>query len=768
MPSITHQTGINNQNIMRLRVNRIALVQDLRVEHVCGRLLKVGVIELQDIATINKGTTAQDRTRLLLDLLPTKSRSTEWYKHFKESLQNPDDAGPETRRRCKLLVNFLDNTVIHRPTSQVSRFRDRPAHDVQEMTTLPRNIEQSDQAKLPYYSALPEIEKQICPDSNKEKIDNSGNNADLETDGENMQAKYPDDSHSTMTLVQGLFHQWLPTPENFRSLLDIPDSHRQRLLNSENSEAQEILANEEMALNKLRQVEVIAALARHKHLPSGFELCLCDAVQDILNHPELYHLCLKHFMSLEAADVMLIKEICSSYEGLLQTVDCHSVSEIVNKVTQTGLKLASMLTATNKFSDAGSILINTIQFLKQSTDLKYFIPRYQAYIKLMHTWNLACQPDMAESAYFEAVQMQYQITMMSFGQNMINDAELHAETSCMMLEHGSISSAFGWSRRALKEVDHEDHAAVVRVLCVAINSCCAHWHIKKAELLAIYVVQYARNKFGERHPMFIEALLHFCHFSSEFKQDQVGLQASKDLLDAAEKTYGCESIQVAQAHRAISKALMCMHMLDTDDYYTHALEAVRISQAVLDQHSPLLHYFLYTFANALQLKSLRCQQEVFDATLRWAEMEAKKALALVTELFGEISLKSGQILLLLGQIYSKMNKINIAEKCLKQAVDYMKLCQPSSSYYLLQGMANLANFYTIVLKPDLAVPLFQFIVDHAESTGRYLKWVHECFEDLTQLYEYLGQEKSAEVVKGELTHWLKANPMNSKPIDYAS
>lgn len=53
------QTGIDRQNIMRLRVNRIALVQELQVEHISGKLLSAGVIDLDDLKRINKGTTSQ-------------------------------------------------------------------------------------------------------------------------------------------------------------------------------------------------------------------------------------------------------------------------------------------------------------------------------------------------------------------------------------------------------------------------------------------------------------------------------------------------------------------------------------------------------------------------------------------------------------------------------------------------------------------------------------------------------------------------------------
>ena len=44
---------------MRLKVNRIALVQELRVEHVTGRLLESGVISSKDLKKIESGRTPQ-------------------------------------------------------------------------------------------------------------------------------------------------------------------------------------------------------------------------------------------------------------------------------------------------------------------------------------------------------------------------------------------------------------------------------------------------------------------------------------------------------------------------------------------------------------------------------------------------------------------------------------------------------------------------------------------------------------------------------------
>ncbi|XP_005092160.2 uncharacterized protein LOC101850538 [Aplysia californica] len=768
-------TGMDRQNIMRLKVNRIALVQELRVEHITGLLMESGVVGPKDLKKIESGRTPQDKARILVDLLPTKSKDSDWYKHFRDALQNPDGSA-DTRRRYRLLVEFLDNTVIHRPTSQVGRFRDSSYHKNFRPLSPLHDGDQENGKKLQRYQPLPSITHKTHRDDDGIKMYGlRASDGDIGADLEDGLSMLSVDSHRNMTLVKGFFHQWLPTPDNFRSLIEIDQNHQQRLMSSPNPEDQLLMAREEIALKNLRKLEVISALARRKQLPSGFELCMCDAVQDILSQSELFHLYMKHLHTLEEADVMLVRDITASYETVLQMLDSSSMSEIVNQVIQTGLRFASLLIAVNKFDNADGVLVSTISFLKQNSELDSWLPRYHAYVKLMQARNLSCKPDKAQSTYFDAVQMQFQIQMMSFGQNLIQQGAMHAETSFMLLEYGSIVSALGWARRALMEVDPEDSAAIVRTLCVGVSAYCAQWLVSKAEMLAVYAVQFAREKFGERHPLYIEALQHFCQFNNEFKQDAVGLQAANELLDAAEKTYGCESLQVAYAHRAISKARMCMHMMDTDDYYRHAVEAVRIARACLGQRVPQLHVFLHTMASALQWKALHCPKEVHDSTLRWAEGEAKLAYSLVTETFGEISLKSAQMLLLLGQIYSKMNQhpeikedlLDVAARHLTQAVDYLKLCQPASSNYLLLGMATLGTFYKIVMKPELAVPRFKYVVDHAESTGWYLKWMHMCFESLASLYSSMGQDKEADVVQVKLSHWLKANPVTNNPVDYS-
>ncbi|XP_059177600.1 uncharacterized protein LOC131956962 isoform X2 [Physella acuta] len=739
LPESGPTSGIDQQNLMRLKVNKIALIQELSVEHVTGPLLAGGVLEEKDLNQIESHKTAQEKARTLVEILPTKDKHSEWYKTFRGALLNPESS-PETKKRYKHLVDFLDNTVIHRPSSQAGRFRE---------SRVPG---------LPHYPALPGIHQ------NREEKENSANR-----DGAPGWL-VPNDSlqrPSNMTLVQGYFHQWLPTPDDFNSVIEISSTHLKKLAESILPEDKKLLENEKVVVKKLQRLEVIESASMRKLLPSGFELCMADVVQDILNEPDLYHLYMKYLATLEAADIRLVKDLLSSYQSVVLVLNSMTSANTITQITQTGLKLSKFLIACNRYDAADAVLVGAINFLKQSPSLENWIPRHQAYVNLMHARNMAYRLDQAQDAYFDAVQLQFQINMTSFGQTIVHEGALHTETSHMLLEYGSIVSAHGWARRALKEVDPEEPAAVVRALCVAVDSYCAQWLVKKAELIAVYLVQYARYNFGERHPLFIEALLHFCHFNNECKQDEAGVNAAQDVLEAAWKTYGCECLHVALGHRAYSQALMCRHQFDTEDYYTHAIEAVRIARSVLGQHSPQLHLFLHTLASALQWKSLHCPKEMFDSTLLWAEAEAKQGLALVTAAFGEISLKSAQFLLLLGQIYSKMNRLELSANSMTQAVDYLKLCQPASSHDLLMGMASLGTFYQVTQKPELAVPRLKYVVEHSESIRWYQNWLHESFQSLLSLYRASGEDKDADLVQVKLGQWLKLHPKNNEKMDYS-
>ena len=71
-PEPLRDSGIDKQNVMRMRINRIALVQELRVEHIINHLIDLSVVTEDDLKKINAGSTPVDKARILVDLLPGK------------------------------------------------------------------------------------------------------------------------------------------------------------------------------------------------------------------------------------------------------------------------------------------------------------------------------------------------------------------------------------------------------------------------------------------------------------------------------------------------------------------------------------------------------------------------------------------------------------------------------------------------------------------------------------------------------------------------
>ena len=82
------------------------------------------------------------------------------------------------------------------------------------------------------------------------------------------------------------------------------------------------------------------------------------------------------------------------------------------------------------------------------------VDEYKAHVKLMAVRNNVYNLQAAQRSYFSASQVAYQIQMMSFGQRLLFEGRLHQELSTMLLEYGSIHSAFGWSKRALQVWKH--------------------------------------------------------------------------------------------------------------------------------------------------------------------------------------------------------------------------------------------------------------------------------------------------------------------------
>ena len=211
------------------------------------------------------------------------------------------------------------------------------------------------------------------------------------------------------------------------------------------------MEQESKALDRIKKLELVTVLSRRKLLPVGFELCMCDTVQEILHEPEIYHLYFKYLKSLEAVEVNLLQDILNSFYSVLKSnTKAAKYSESVKQFTSLAFHLIDFMTEYGYFTDAEKVMSVLMAFLSESHHLDIWMTKYRGYIKLMHLRNQNYNFVGASQAYQCATEMTWQIKMMSFGQDILEEAELNNELSHMLLELGSINPSFSWTQSALK------------------------------------------------------------------------------------------------------------------------------------------------------------------------------------------------------------------------------------------------------------------------------------------------------------------------------
>ena len=122
--------------------------------------------------------------------------------------------------------------------------------------------------------------------------------------------------------------------------------------------------------------------------------------------------------------------------------------------------------------------------------------------------------------------------------------------------------------------------------------------------------------------------------------------------------------------------------------------------------------FYYISAQCLLWRSGHVGPDKQMGILIWAETECSGALARFKAYWGEYSLKVGHAYSLLGQIYSKMDRFQEAEKILKENLLLHELSLPPHSHFTYLARGSLGTFYQATDKPLEALELLQSVVDN--------------------------------------------------------
>ena len=375
---------IELQRLQRLRINRVAIVQELDVSHVLPYLTRCGTLTAADEAAINGAQSAHCRVRLLLDLLTHKGRDVDWYSHFRKALSHPDTFDKKVCSGYRVLVEFLDNAMI-------------PAAGTEKAEAA---------MKLPFYKPLPSV-----ADSGSLTMNSSYGELALRVENRQDMVKgvqlSASDNVTLMTDPSGedaATHIHTPASDDgkrspvldhFASLIEEPTAHFRRL--SSGNERQLLLC-ERLVLKRMRRLEAVFVRDKRAGLPS--DVRLHDIVAETLADPHVYHVYFKYFQRLRAGyDVDIIAEMGQSYESQLVTATIGDGAPSLDTTAQTGFRLGRFMYEMRYYGACKSVLTALQSALfRHSGDPASLPLLWQAQVELMAVHN-------ASNAYIKAANL---------------------------------------------------------------------------------------------------------------------------------------------------------------------------------------------------------------------------------------------------------------------------------------------------------------------------------------------------------------------------
>ncbi|XP_064624771.1 amyloid protein-binding protein 2-like [Lineus longissimus] len=774
-PKPLELNSISAQNLMRVRVNRVAILQELRVEHVLEYLKESGTITPKEEKIILQGSSPQEKTMRLIDLLPLKGKRCDWYKHFRASLRHAD-ADDDTKDRYLTLIGFLDNTIIRKPMKPEksgASSMTMGSSSIAVITPVSEADVKVDDMKYPKYEPLPNIDK----DEARKEGEDATDNAMRPEKGERESPERTNKDVAPMKFVFGYVHQWVPSMPDFCSHLHEPTELFEKLEQSTDPHDRQQLNNEKDVFEKMKELELTYYMNKQGLLPKGFVLCMASAVQDVLDDLENYHMYMKYFMALKfEQNKNVLKELCGSFVALTLSAGAAENAHHIDFFRKIGFSLFALTEEFGEFLVAESLLSSLILYLSANPSIDTWRSAYEANIKLMSIRSMNYEYQLADFAYHAAMKYHHAISMMSFGQNILDESERDVALSGMMLEQGNHSSAYSWAQTALQNVDKSKYANIIKIICTAARAYMAKFNVKRAKQLSVAAVQQARELFGPNHPMYLVALLIYMEYSNEYIQDQEGVNVAMKLLDYAETIYGCDTILLAMAHLALSKALMAANNLSDDLYLAHAHKAQRTAMNCVPCLHPILSIFSENIARCLLIKSQSCGEDHKEGVLIFAESEAMIALKTFRHHYGDISWRTGQTMQLYAEVLTKMEKLEDAEDFYQQVVEIYKLCLTHNSHFTLLAKAKLGQFYKQTERPVKAVELLKQVISKVDTGGVYIKWVDSTYDSLVELLKETNNIEESQQMEKDQYNWiiqnqqedsLKWDVLNQQPKPFA-
>ncbi|CAF0994687.1 unnamed protein product [Brachionus calyciflorus] len=699
--------NVDQVNLNRLKVNRINLIQGLNVnDDLITQLIKQKIIDYEKATEIMNSKTREDKAKNLVDCLiqskPNELRK-DWYVLFRSILHE---------RNYTDLITFLDNTIIKKPkfvekisslsnnsylvsNSQVLIFT---ASDSTPSSAVP-NRKQSN--ALPSLLTRPEY---LFEQLKISKDFNDINQLDIELDifyfFKNLEASY--------LMLKS-------KDEQFKDafILDTPDC--KNILNLSSSF---MGVKYFKALSKTFDIDMLKYLTdtlienfnKSKVIRLSYYDCLDELVFKLL-----WSLIRNERNDL--ADLML-----SEYLNHLEFLDTY-----VNRINAENNLISTKNKTQPIYNSKELVLTSRFYALSNFIIIKNNLFDFQS------CWIM----------FDKAVQI---LDLCLIEDHRVSTTILYYSIANTYMECSDFDKAFEYINKSLMTVCYDDDL-LIDILGTACSCYSNKWLIDKAESLAILAIQSAKAIYGTNSAHFVRALLIYCNFSVEFLQDDSSIKICEYTLNMTKKVYACETVQVADAFKCLSKAYALNKNFKDNLYYEYAQKCLKIAQEYFTQDSPRLVPFQACLVSALQWRSIYAEEiEIKRVNLNDAYNLCFNLIQVNTKVYGEMSIQSAKYYRLFGSILYYMERDMDSEKIHKKSLEILENLVPKSNFHYLLSLSTLGVFYKMIgnLNDSIAVLLEvtnELNFDKIQNLIVYCKWIPSVFMNLSECYKLKMSEE---------------------------
>ncbi|CAF1454198.1 unnamed protein product [Rotaria sordida] len=709
----------DSANATRLRVNRIALIQQIDVQELVPKLIRARILSVNhDVQYINQGTSRIDRARRLIDCLLTPisigkesergERPANWYLLFRSYLlENSSIYGD--------LVTSLDNTVIRTPA-----FAQRASEAFADKTNVQRSNEFRNN-----------VNKDLLRTSQPKQINEQQSNSQIKNNQEQTTKIEFDKYEMNKILIQGSFQKVI---DNLTYLSQIPAHLFDQLSHSNQSYDHEQLKTEYQVFDDMRRLELINNLMKNEHSLANQCTFDTDVVNKLLIDSNHYHHFYKYFIALSSIyGIHFDRQFLQSFINSLDKQD--DLFKIIDK----GFQLYHFLYGYGRYELCRQIIERIVQSLTKQVKQQHQQQQQQSTI-WTYLFRACCALIQVHNQGLE-----------------MKDAWARIEAANEISENLKTNSMvnFNFYHRKYCGRNSPKYVYALQQLVQYSNE-----FIQDASTveLAQYTFDRARIVYG--YESLVVAHSHRA--------------LSKSLITHASTTYSRRSIEDNSSENKYIDSSQI-------DYIHHANEAYRIAQDWFGVEDNIrLFPFKMSLAHALQARVSTNQNENKDNYFNDAMELLDDCLTIAKDIFGTMSFKVAQVYRLRSATYLSKKMYNEAEQQLNICLQIYKLCLPPNSFHFLVTKASLGLIYKQQGNYEQALTLFQSISSLLDTKSQSFRWINMVLESLIECYTHLEENRgegeehrtssslinnASEKVRAELYEWRRTI---AKPADLMS